>query len=251
MRRAWKPALIVALTLASRSAFAFHAGSTFDKPPGAGGGGGIFYTGSPIEKGWDCRACHVNAEGRIKVRLQVDPPALFEKFRYVPSQTYKLTATLEGEHLGLTSPRANFNGLAVALANPKGEPVGSLSGPPDLFISGGPATITSAGQKTAITTWTFDWQSPPPGTGAARIHLAAVDGNGAESGPTGTLTDAFGDDVFVATVELEEEGRMGLAPAVPAEPSDPGLVRWSAIALVATAVATRRKLQRGRDSKPV
>lgn len=58
MRRAWKrfvgSAAAAALSGAAAlvfpsSALAFHAGAMFDRPPGAGGGGGIFYTGCPLK----------------------------------------------------------------------------------------------------------------------------------------------------------------------------------------------------------
>ena len=58
----------------SGDALAFHAGSVFDKPAGAGGGGGIFYVGSATERGWNCTACHTEPAGKIRVTLTSDPP---------------------------------------------------------------------------------------------------------------------------------------------------------------------------------
>lgn len=209
-------AVAVAIFIAWPSvAEAFHVGSLFDKAPGAGGGGGIFYTGAPLERGWNCSLCHMDAPGKIRVRLAVEPSDLFQSFRYVPGQTYTFTATLDGETKGKSSPLANFNTIAVSITDSKGVSAGSIGGfAAEDFYSGGPTTITSAGQKVGVTSWQFQYTAPEASAGAVAIYLAAVDGNGANSPPTKTLTDPSGDDVFVATVKLEP-GAVASAPKSP------------------------------------
>ena len=196
-------ALVACLVLAlfPRAALAFHAGSLFDKPSGAGGGGKIFYTGSPKEKGWHCGACHLDAPGKIQIVLEADQ-GLFQSFAYTPGMSYDITATLIGEHAGTQSATANFNGLAMTVVDESGEPAGSLSGPADDFYSSGPATIVTSGQKVAQTKWSLRWRAPDTAIGAVTIHVAAVDGNAA--GLSGdTLTDPWDDDVFVGALALD------------------------------------------------
>src|SRR5258707_8951922 len=110
---------VVALAslLAAPAARAYHAGDVFDKAAGAGGGGGVFYTGAPRERAWDCTACHQGAAGTIRIDLSAMPSALLDGASYAPGQTYQLTAKLRGEHLGLGSPQANYNGFAIAAAD--------------------------------------------------------------------------------------------------------------------------------------
>jgi len=203
MHRAWQRSIALLVVLWARSALAFHAGATFDKPAGAGGGGGIFYTGSVRERGWDCTACHTNGPHQIQIRLDASPDLLAD-LRYSPGQTYTFTATLAGEHLGKQSSTANYNSLAIAFVDAKGNDAGVLSAAPDDFYPAGPATITSAGTRVGVTQWTFRWTAPAAGTGVITIHAAAVDGNAAGQS-SGTLTDPWGDDVFVGKLVLKEK----------------------------------------------
>lgn len=207
MHRAWQRLLIaIAIIVAlPRPAQAYHSGSTFDKPPGAGGGGGIFYVGAPLERGWDCTMCHLNPPGKVKVRLDVDPPALFQNFTYTPGAVYSFTATMLDEQLGKNSPLSNYNSVAVEAVDGKGYQAGSMGGfaAEDLY-SGYPATIVTTGTKPNVTQWKFTWTAPPLGAGKVTMHLAAVDGNAANVGAGKTLTDPLNDDVFVAAVSFAE-----------------------------------------------
>jgi hypothetical protein len=188
------------------TARAFHAGSTFDKTAGAGGGDGLFYTGSPfVEHGWTCTACHLSAPGAIRLDLVAMPSVLLDRRSYTPDASYQITATLVGEHLGIGSPRANYNSLALTIVQSNGAAAGFLSGyAPDDFYNGGDTTIASAGQKVGITAWSFTWTAPPAGTGPVTLYACVVDGNGANSPPTGTLTDPLGDDVYCSRLALTE-----------------------------------------------
>jgi hypothetical protein len=233
--------LVALAGLAPATARAFHAGNLFDKPPGAGGGGGLFYTGAPRDKGWDCTACHQGPPGKIQIRLRADPPDLLQTFRYTPGQTYTFDVTMEGESAGLGSPLSNFNALAVSIVDPKGAPVGSMSGfAAEEFYSGWPTTIVSGGQRVGATSWSFQWIAGEAGAGPVSIFVAAVDGNGADSPPDQTLTDPFGDDVFVGTVSLEEGG----ATASAAPPRAPA--RLGALACVAGLAAIGASRRRAR-----
>jgi hypothetical protein len=208
MHRARKHAVAIAacaIALASSGrALAFHAGDVFDKAPGAGGGGGIFYTGIGSERGWTCAACHTDAPGTIVMRVESDPPALFQSLRYVPGQAYAIKATMVGEHEGLDSPRSNYNAIALAIVDANDAAAGSITGyAAEEFYASGDATIASKGQKVGETSWTFTWHAPDGDIGPVAMHLAAVDGNGANSGANGTLTDPWGDDVFVGALRLE------------------------------------------------
>lgn len=185
------------------AAYAFHVGSVFDKPPGAGGGGGLYYTGAPFDKGWTCGLCHLDAPGKIKLRLQVQPAELFQSFTLSPGQTYTFTATMEGESKGLGSSLSNYNTMAVSITDSQGVSIGSIGGfAPEDFYAANPSTIISTGQKPGMTGWTFSYTAPADMKGPVSMYVAAVDGNGADSPPTKTLTDPFGDDVFTAAVHF-------------------------------------------------
>src|SRR6185295_8393076 len=108
--------------------------------------------------------------------------------------------------------KSNYNSVAIAIVDAKGVGIGALSGfaAEDLYVSAN-QTIVSAGSKPGATSWTFDWTPPADGAGAVTFYLAAVDGNGAGR-PNETLTDPFGDDVFVGTVALQQGGTAAMAP---------------------------------------
>jgi hypothetical protein len=220
MRPAIAAAAFLLACLLARSALAFHAGDMFGKPAGAGGGGGVFYTGVPAERGWSCSACHVDAAGLVSITLQADAQQDLADGQYAPKRAYRMTATLTGEHEGLPragfNSAANFNSLAVSIIDQAGKPAGSISGyAAEDFYANGAATIVSAGQQVGATSWQFTWTAPGAGAGPVSIHIAAVDGNGANSPPSVTLTDPWGDDVFVGTLVLAEGGSAGTADMPP------------------------------------
>jgi hypothetical protein len=206
------PALVLSLLLlAGGDAFAFHVGKTFGDPPGQGGGGGIFYVGAPLERGWNCAMCHLDAPGRVRLRVDVSPPELFQTFEYVVGQRYDFSVTMwweGGVELGLGSGRSNFNAVNVVAADAAGIFAGRLQG--GLFFSGGDGAIAADTKNDNDTRWDFRWFAPDePGTGSVTLYFGAVDGNGADSPPDVTRTDPFGDDVFMATVTLGEGAGAG------------------------------------------
>jgi hypothetical protein len=199
---------------AVKGAAAFHAGKQFSSPPGAGGGGGIFYTGTIAERGWNCTMCHVDPPGRIRLRVKSDPPELFDSFVATPGVAYSITISMElppGEQeLGVAATRSNYNSLVTTVVDASGAPVGNyLAFAPDAFYavgnaSGATTVLASAGQVLGVTEWTFGWMAPGAGTGPVSMHVAVVDGNGAGSDGSVTLTDPFGDDVAVARFDFRE-----------------------------------------------
>lgn len=233
---------LLSLALPS-TAYAFHVGSVFDKPAGAGGGGGLFYTGAPFDKGWTCNLCHTEAPGKITLRLQVEPAELFQNFRLAPGQTYTFTATLQGETRGLGSSLSNYNTMAVSITDSQGISIGSIGGfAPEDFYAAAPTTIISTGQKPGMSSWQFSYTAPADIQGAVTMYVAAVDGNGADSPPTKTLTDPFGDDVFTAAVHFESGATAQLNA-----PNSPGGNFLSVFFVPIAAACARLRRRRGNN----
>lgn len=206
--------LLLAVVAQGAPAAAFHAGSLFDKPPGAGGGGGLFYTGAPLEHGWTCTACHrpnplagevdpAPSPGLLRINLDA---SIVSDGKYVPGQSYSFNVSFQKEYnaVGL---RANFNSLAVTFVDGKGLPAGAISGfsPDDFYQGGSPATVVDAGKKPNNTAWSFTWTAPPAATGTVTFYFCAVDGNAAGvASPDSTLTDPWGDDVVAGNLAFDE-----------------------------------------------
>jgi hypothetical protein len=195
-------ALALFLIAGPARAAAWHTGATFDDAPGAGGGGGLFYTGAPRERGWTCTACHIDPPGELRVELSADG-ALFAEGRYEPDRRYRITVRIGNERLGRASPRSNFNGMAASIANERGEPAGRISAGEGFYLRGD-AIIASDSTEVGTLEWSFDWTAPARGSGPVTLYLGVVDGNGAESGPNATLTDPWDDDVAVGAVRWIE-----------------------------------------------
>lgn len=265
-KRSVAAAALLATSLGTPAAWAFHAGSTFDKPPGAGGTDGIYYTGSPAERGLKCTLCHENPPGKISIHI--NQPDLFtggEKITYEPGKLYQFDVDLVGEHAGLTSTKSNYNSLVVQILDQNQAPIGAMLYAEEDFYSGfAPTTIASAGTKPNVTHWTFKWIAPGPmegadggAPGAVTMYFAVLDGNGADIGPNGTLTDPFGDDFFSVEVHLDQggAGMMGQHPAPSAAPAQRVAIATprdrengpaapviaSMFGLIATAFVTRKR----------
>lgn len=192
--------IIVALVVAAPSiAAAFHTGTRFDEPPGAGGAGGLFYTGSTRDRGWDCTACHIEPRGRLAVDVTSQPPELIAEQRYRPGAAYVITVAMTnpGSQLGLASTRSNWNGIAISTLDEANGPVGAFSGfDAGRFAARGTSFLASSSPMVNETSWSFTWTAPASGVPVS-IDLGVVDGNGAGSTSQTTLTDPLGDDVAV------------------------------------------------------
>jgi hypothetical protein len=187
------------------AAWAYHTGATFDRAPGAGGGGGLFYTGAPRERGWTCEACHVDPPVATQVVVRIQPAELLVDRVYVPGQSYDVTVTLENEQLGRMSARSNFNGMAMTVMDESGAVAGDFSGfaAEDFYVRGR-SIIASSGTTVGATEWSFRWTAPEAGRGEITLYLGVVDGNGANSPADVTLTDPFGDGVFIGYLAATE-----------------------------------------------
>ena len=199
MRWAFTFAMVLVALLGARPASAFHAQQTFIDDPEDGGAGRIFYLGVPLERGWDCTACHIDPARRIGLEIaSVDPPELLTDFRYQPEQTYAFEIVMNGEHRGMAAGATNYNSFGVTVIGADGLGVGSFGGllPSDLEEAS--KTVLSVGIEAGRTSWSFTWTAPPAGTGRVTMHVAAVDGDGND--------DPFGDDTYTATLRLDEAG---------------------------------------------
>lgn len=196
-------ALAAVMGGASRAS-AFHTATLFTTSAGAGGADYVFYTGSRRDHGWTCAACHVEGPGQLRVLLSADN-GLLDGRAYVPDTTYQFTIAMREERLGLGAARSNFNGMAAVFHDAEDRPAGSLVNvPADRYITLLGTTLLSSSTAVGVTSWSFGWVAPPAGTGPVTMYLAVVDGDGAGSGPTETLTDPFGDDVVVTRLRFDE-----------------------------------------------
>ena len=183
---------------------AFHGQADFKKRAIEGGGEGMYYSGSPRSRGYDCTACHIDPEGRIAFTMDTVPSGLLDG-GYVPDTTYAITLTMRGEHRGLGAP-LNANTFVFEVVDAEGAHAGLFAGLGESVER--PASeelVVARGEYDNQTEWSFEWVAPPAGAGTLHLFLAGVDGDGAE-GRLGRTGDPFGDDVFVADLPLTEMG---------------------------------------------
>lgn len=203
MPRARREPLIVGclvLAVTAGNAGAFHVGTKFDEPPGAGGAGGLFYTGSSRDRGWDCAACHIEPRGTLVLRVTSQPPELLAEQTYQPGAAYVITIAMTDPagQLGLAATRSNFNGMAISTLDEAGAPTGVFSGfDPGRFSARGTSFLASSSPVVNETSWSMTWTAPTTGVPIA-IDLGVVDGNGAGQTSQTTLTDPLGDDAAMA-----------------------------------------------------
>ena len=189
----------------------FHQPASFEASANDGGGNRVYFAGSPRQKSYDCSACHTDAPRTIAAKVDGLPAA------YTPATTYTVTVTLDGEHAGFGAAN-NQNGFVAELIDDARMPAGALA-PPASGVTqtiGDGAVIAGEGKDT--TTWMFAWTAPAAGRGAVTLHLAMVDGNGANSASV-PQNDPGGDDVALATVRMcESAPGCAAAPATPDKP---------------------------------
>ena len=242
----------LALLACAAPARAFHGQADFRKRAIEGGGEGMYYSGSPRSRGYDCTACHIDPEGRIGFAMGSEPPGLLEG-GYVPGTTYAITVMLRREHRGLGAP-LNANTFVFEIVDEEGAQAGLFAGLGETVER--PASeelVVARGEYDNQTEWTFEWVAPPAGAGTLHLFLAGVDGDGAE-GRLGRTGDPFGDDVFAAELAL---GEMGAAPeqrmvegapaCAVARARGAALPAWLALALMALGIArfVRRRRRGG------
>jgi hypothetical protein len=193
----------VAVWLCARPCSAFYTRGHFELPAELGGAGRLYYTGSPRERGWDCRACHLSAPGSIRVSFETEPPDLVESGDYVPGTEYTISVTLQNEHRGLSS-QFNSNGFVAEFLRGV-TPVGELSDSSDTELLQNETVVSSRNETNRLAKWSFRWTAPASGTGPVTVYLGAVDGDGAGRADR-SFQDHLNDDVFMGTLRLRERG---------------------------------------------
>jgi hypothetical protein len=239
-------AIAAAALAASRPAHAFHPPASFDAPASTGGGGGMYFTGAPRDRGYDCTICHVDSEAAIAAEIAWTPavPGAYE-----PGAIYQLEVRLAGEHAGFGAA-TNPNSFMAELVDDAGAAAGLIGNLGTRVRAVGDGTVIG-GEPIGGDTWTFAWQAPDAGTGAVTLHLGLVDGDGAGSATT-VMTDPNRDDVAVVALRLCESAA-GCAdrPARPSETSPAGGcdaggggAGAGAIAVIVGAAVARRRRRR-------
>jgi hypothetical protein len=230
----------IAMAALSSVAHAYHNGAVFDRAPGAGGGGGLFYTGSVRDRGWDCSACHTDPRAELAIEVTSQPPELIAEQRFRPGTPYVITIAMTDptRQLGLTSTRSNYNSMAASVLDDQGVAAGMINAfDPGRFYLRGNAILASDSTVINETSWSFTWIAPMTSTGALTLDIAVVDGNGANAAGTSTLTDPDNDDIAVRTYVVTDA-------AASARISAPRPLGWVALALPGPALlllARRRR----------
>ena len=191
-------------------------------PPG---GGGIFGTGGAHDYGITCGNCHLNdklQQGKIDLAFVFSPAlgSVAGQATYKPGQTYTVTATMSGEHLGQSGcdqyVTGNINNFAATIENASGKTAGALSSDSGQSSTSCPAKAPMVSSGTTMVygdckvifsmggaktdagrvSWTFTWTAPAAGSGALTMFWGVVDGD--------CMMDSLNDDVKVGTTRMAE-----------------------------------------------
>jgi hypothetical protein len=197
-------------------------GNTTALPPG---GGGIFGTGAAHDYSITCASCHLNdkqQQGKIDLMLAFSPAlqTISGQPAYKPGQTYMVTVTMTGEHLGQSNcgqyVTGNINNFAATFENVAGKTIGTLASDSGQSAASCPArapTVTSGttmlyddcrvifsmgGDKadSGRTTWSFAWTAPAASTSTVTLYWGVVDGD--------CMMDSWGDDVKIGNSKIYE-----------------------------------------------
>lgn len=192
--RALSAILTGALTCGlAASAWAFRDAQLYAEPASVGGGGGVYYTGSPRARRYDCSVCHAGwglPAHAPHVEVTSSPAELMADGTWTAGQTYRITVTLVDEELGLDASD-NTNSLAAEIDSDTGAPVGTFAAgtaTETLDNNHVIAGINMPGQST----WSFDYVAPITPE-RLTLYLAVVDGD--SKGDAGG-SDSLGDGVF-------------------------------------------------------
>ncbi|MBK6686524.1 MAG: hypothetical protein IPG45_18790 [Deltaproteobacteria bacterium] len=267
--------LLFAVVSAPGLASAYSDTMSFARDPSAdtaGGGGGLYFTGSPRQHGLDCAACHVEPSGEVGLRLSAlldgEEVSLF-KNGYQLGRTYEIEVAFDGDLLTPQAPCGaentevcDLNLFALEILDERGQgggtfcPTAPRSGPasgcgacPTLRARGTLAeadcsVIVSdgfdpgAGQwRNGVTAYSFFWTAPTDDVGPVMLYVSAVDGHGQES-EGGELTSQRHDAVVTVQAPIRSPSRDFQDPsschALGREPPWP-------IALLALVVGRRRR----------
>jgi MYXO-CTERM domain-containing protein len=238
-------ALVMLLLLAPAPAAAFHSAMLFPDDASVGGGGGLFYNGSPRHNGYTCAACHVGGPGLARLEVRTTPDALAAKGTYEPGVVYSFAIALASESRGLDSA-VNYNTFGVEVIDADALPVGEFQN----FAAGDMVTtialdaLFARGQNNSgATAWSFDWTAPPAGAGPVHFYFSGVDGDGAGA-TEAPETDTLGDDVMVLQWTAYEAGTprpVKTEAGCGTTPSPASDVPWMLLFGVGAAVGWRRR----------
>jgi hypothetical protein len=202
-------ALALSLPIAASSAvaFAFPFGNSWMQPSdginnpgpdgvaGRAGGGGIWGTGSKMDKGLKCSNCHIDPDGMIDATVEFTPP--LTNGAYSPGQPYTIKVTLLNEvHVQDATHPNTLNGFGLTFENAGGTRAGVLRSDiagvdsnscPANYPATNPTNGTSYvyGNCNAIiyvpknntTVWNMGWTAPAAGSGEVSMYYSVVDGD--------------------------------------------------------------------------
>lgn len=240
----------------------------------AGGGGGLYFTGSPRQHGLDCAACHIEPEGNVGLRLSAlldgEEASLFRS-GYEPGRTYEIEVAFDGDLLVPSigcSPEnsdvCDLNLFALEILDEAGRTSGAFCptaprvGPPhgcdtcpslrtrgtvaeadcSVIIADGFDTV--AGHwRNGTTAYSFFWTAPAEDEGPVMLHVSAVDGHGQEV-EDGELTSYRHDAVVTIHAPIRSPSRDFDAPSGCQDVRGPGLGPVALLALLRTPKRRRR-----------
>ncbi len=248
--------------LAVALALGFSDPASFEKSADIGGGGGVYFTGSPGAK-YDCSVCH-DADPTLELRVESDPPGLFTG-GYTPGQTYRLDVTLGtepsnggfGVELGPDGGVGSLQNLPLSAHTAEelchyGALDGGTTDVDPVVVRAGGASAQSGTCNTGTRAWRLQWVAPSSDLGPATFYFAAVAGNG---------NAANTDDRAVARVlstpspqsKPERSRGCGAPAAVLLLPLAAVLARWRRgvlLVLVLAPLATWAKPKRAKRPPP-
>ncbi len=231
------------LFAAPSSALAYSDTGSFAVDPSsntAGGGGGIYFTGSPRQHGLDCAACHIEAPSGTALRLSAlldgRESSLFAR-GYEPGQIYEIEVAFDGTNLAPANgcgerphEPCDLNLFALEIDDTSGVSAGALcpikpdAGPPDhcarcgslraagTRVEAGCDVLLADGFDEVAMTWrngvraySFFWAAPATDIGPVVLYVSAVDGAGLD--PDGEVTSYVNDGVVSLAVPLRSPSR--------------------------------------------
>lgn len=260
----------------------------YDTAAEQGGGGGLWYTGTAVDRGLDCAACHQPDDGpRPRLSIASDPPELADG-RFVPGATYLLTFVLEAETRGLDlacsragDESCNDNGFAARVVTTAGTPAGMWCGgagaavdceatPPghgdDVWVAGDRRAVASTGATAGSTRWSARWTAPERADELSLV-VVAIDGNGGDGTFSRAPHDLTGDGFAKVTLRVRAAPELGCATS--GSPFDGGAVgillvllalwrtgagrrrAWIPLAAIALGAAAQLACAPGRYPQPV
>ncbi len=256
------------------SALAYSDTTTFSRDPSAdpaGGGGGIYFTGSPRYSGLNCTVCHIGGPSDISIRLSAledgTPARLFDD-GYQPGVLYEIEVAFAEDRLAPETAcdrsgpdPCDLNLFAMEIVDRAGRPAGKLCPvrPNETTGTGRCAGCSSRreagtlveddcsvvladgfddvafGWRNGVTAYSFFWRAPEEDVGALSAFVAGVDGRGPET-PESEATSYQNDGTVAVDVALPSP-TTPVAPACGSVPPREGAA-W--LVVLAAVLVVRR-----------